>query len=56
MNKPDKIQYLPPEEIEKYISQKEDISNSDMFYFTCIPSTKQKFPANEGCLKAYIPI
>jgi len=48
MQKPDKIQYILPEEATKYISQKEDIFDSDIFYFTYVPSTKEEYPAIEG--------
>jgi len=48
MQKPDKISYLPPEEAEKYVSQKEDIFDSHIYYFTYIPSSNSLYPASEG--------
>lgn len=48
MQKPDKIQYLPPEEAEKYVSQKDDIFDSQLYYFTYIPSTNPLHPADKG--------
>lgn len=48
MKKPDFISYLPPEEAELYISQKEDPFGMPAYYFTYIPSTNSDYPASEG--------
>lgn len=48
MRKFNYITYISPEEAEKYISQDDDIFDSDIKYFTCIPCSNPLYPSSEG--------
>lgn len=48
MKKLNYITYISPEEAEKYISQDDDIFDSEIKYFTYIPCRNPTYPSSEG--------